>query len=100
MQISAYVNQNGLHEEYTPMHDEKAALEEELGDITNVEDGDESDDEESIGSDLYSISSFGVDLDVEALVKRLKNETYYVPNFQRQYVWSQTAGQSRFRSLR
>ncbi len=51
------------------MHNEKAALEEELGDIANVEDGQESDEEDSIASDLYSISSFGVDFDVETLVK-------------------------------
>ena len=81
------------------MHDERAALEEELNDISNVEDGQESDEEESIASDLYSISSFGVDLDVEALVKRLKNETYYVPDFQRQYVWSQTDASKFIESL-
>lgn len=81
------------------MHNEKAALEEELVDIGNVEDDQESDDEESIASDLYSISSFGVDLDVETLVKRLNNQTYYVPDFQRQYVWSQTDASKFIESL-
>jgi hypothetical protein len=81
------------------MQREKAALEEELGDISNVEDGQESEDEGSIASDLYSISSFGVDLDVEALVKRLKNGTYHVPQFQRQYVWSQTDASKFIESL-
>ena len=81
------------------MHDGKAALEEELGDIANVEDGEEDDEDESIASDLYSISSFGVDLDVEALVKRLKNKTYHVPEFQRQYVWSQTDASKFIESL-
>lgn len=81
------------------MKNDKAALEEELGDIENVEDLQDSLDDESIASDLYSISSFGVDLDVEALVKRLKNGTYYVPNFQRQYVWSQTDASKFIESL-
>jgi len=79
------------------MQSEKAALEAELGDIKNVDDGDEND--ESIASDLYSISSFGVDLDVEALVKRLKNATYHVPDFQRQYVWSQNDASKFIESL-
>lgn len=81
------------------MQRDKAALEEELGDISNVEDGQEDEEEDSIASDLYSISSFGVDLDVEALVKRLKNKTYHVPDFQRQYVWSQTDASKFIESL-
>lgn len=71
------------------MSSELKSLEDELDDLQNVEDDQGPEDDESIGADLYSISSFGVDLDVEALVKRLKNNTYYVPDFQRQYVWSQ-----------
>lgn len=81
------------------MNDGKAALEEELEDITNVEDNQEDDEDESIASDLYSISSFGVDLDVEALVKRLNNKTYHVPEFQRQYVWSRTDASKFIESL-
>jgi uncharacterized protein with ParB-like and HNH nuclease domain len=78
---------------------EKAALEEELGDLNNVDDDQDGDEDTSIASDLYSISSFGVDLDVEALVKRLTNNTYYVPDFQRQYVWSQTDASKFIESL-
>lgn len=81
------------------MHNEKAALEEELGDLKNVDDGHDIDDDESIASDLYSISSFGLDLDVEVLVKRLKNGSYYVPDFQRQYVWSQNDASKFIESL-
>ena len=47
------------------MINEKTALEAELGDLTNVEDGQEGGEDSSIASDLYSISSFGVDLDVK-----------------------------------
>ena len=81
------------------MIDEKAALEQELLDLDNVDDGQEDDEHDSIASDLYSISSYGVDLDVEALVKRLNNGTYYVPDFQRQYVWSQTEASKFIESL-
>ncbi len=80
------------------MRNDKAALEEELEDISNVEDEQEYDDA-SIASDLFTISSFGVDLDVEALVKRLKNDTYHVPDFQRQYVWSQNDASKFIESL-
>ncbi len=81
------------------MQNEKDALEEELQDISNVEDGDDDNENESIASDLYSISSYGVDLDVEALVKRIDSETYHVPAFQRKYVWSQTDASKFIESL-
>ena len=81
------------------MVDEKAALEEELGDLSNIDEGLAAEEDDSIASDLYSISSFGVDLDAETLVKRLNKETYYVPSFQRQYVWSQTDASKFIESL-
>lgn len=81
------------------MIDEKAALEEELGDLSNVDDGQVADEDGSIASDLYSISSYGVDLDAETLVKRLGKNTYYVPKFQRQYVWTQTDASKFIESL-
>ncbi|BCH58620.1 hypothetical protein RvVAR0630_12440 [Agrobacterium vitis] len=61
---------------------------EELEDIQNVDDTVEPEDESSSGN-LYSISSYGVDHNVEGLVKRISNEQYYIPPFQRKYVWSQ-----------
>lgn len=36
----------------------------------------------------YAISSYGADYPVDGLVKRLREETIYVPPFQRSYVWS------------
>jgi hypothetical protein len=36
----------------------------------------------------YAISSFGIDFDVEGLVRRLKKGDIYVPDFQRNFVWS------------
>lgn len=64
------------------------SITDELADLQNVEDDTDSSDESSSGN-LYSISSYGVDHNVEALVKRLRNEQYYIPHFQRKYVWSQ-----------
>lgn len=61
---------------------------EELADIQNVDDTSEPEDESSSG-DLYAISSYGVDHNVEGLVKRINSEQYYIPPFQRKYVWSQ-----------
>lgn len=64
------------------------SLIEEINDLENVEDSDEGNDESSSGK-LFSISSFGIDHTVEALVKKLNKEQYYIPKFQRKYVWSQ-----------
>lgn len=66
----------------------EVSITDELADLQNVDDESDSTDESSSG-DLYSISSYGVDHNVEALVKRLRNEQYYIPHFQRKYVWSQ-----------
>ncbi len=64
------------------------SAEQELEDIRNVDDAMEGEDE-SLSGELYSISSYGVDHNVEALVKRINSEQYYIPTFQRQYVWTQ-----------
>lgn len=42
----------------------------------------------SVAIEKYAISSFGIDFDVEGLVRRLKKEDIYVPDFQRNFVWS------------
>ena len=67
-------------------------LEEELDDLKNV-----NDEEEDVvtTSNLFSISSFGVDYPVETLVSRMKSGLFYIPDFQRQFVWSQNQA-SRF----
>ncbi|GAB5460391.1 DUF262 domain-containing protein [Hoeflea alexandrii] len=44
---------------------------------------------EHFSSKTFTITSYGADYPVDALVKRMKNETYFVPPFQRLYVWSQ-----------
>lgn len=64
-----------------------AALKLEIDDFSNVIDDDDNEDE-SGSAELYTISSFGVDHTVEGLVKRLRSNQYYIPKFQRKYVWS------------
>lgn len=36
----------------------------------------------------YDLSSYGIDFDVSGLVRRLENKSIYLPDFQRNYVWS------------
>lgn len=78
---------------------DKEQLKDELSDLDNIEDIDEGDAEDSTASDLYSITSFGADLDAETLVKRLKKGQYYVPEFQRQFVWSKIEASKFIESL-
>lgn len=54
-------------------------------DSFKVEDEAEDSDE---GSITYTISWYGADYTVDGLVKRLKNNSFYVPPFQRLYVWT------------
>ncbi|HUB15299.1 MAG TPA: DUF262 domain-containing protein [Acetobacteraceae bacterium] len=48
---------------------------------------DESADEATTVS--FSITSYGADDPVDTLVKRMKNEAFFSPKFQRNFVWSQ-----------
>ena len=49
---------------------------------------DDAADEGEVAPVRYSITSFGVDYDVEGAVKRLKRGDIKVPTFQRNYVWN------------
>lgn len=61
-------------------------LQEDLEDLKNVEDVEE---DVSTTGELFSISSFGVDYPVETLVSRMEKKLFYIPPFQRAFVWSQ-----------
>ncbi|MGV3458620.1 DUF262 domain-containing protein [Sphingomonas sp.] len=61
-------------------------LQQDLDDLKNVEDADE---DVSTTGELFSISSFGVDYPVETLVSRMEKKLFYIPPFQRAFVWSQ-----------
>lgn len=58
-------------------------------DDTEILDEDEtSSEEEPLVSERFDISSYGWDVDVEGLVKRMNRGDIYVPGFQRGFVWS------------
>jgi uncharacterized protein with ParB-like and HNH nuclease domain len=44
---------------------------------------------EQPGDIKFAITSYGADYTVDTLVRRLKAEAFYVPPFQRRFVWSQ-----------
>ena len=44
---------------------------------------------EQPGDIKFTITSYGADYTVDTLVKRLNSEAFYVPTFQRRFVWSQ-----------
>ena len=44
-------------------------------------------DKNSIADLRYNLNYYGADYPVDALVKRMKEEEFIFPNFQRQYVW-------------
>lgn len=55
-------------------------------------DFDDVDDEsllESPSDATFSITSYGADYTVDSIIARLKSEAFYVPPFQRRFVWSQ-----------
>ncbi len=59
-----------------------------LSDIENDELGDgETSDEVPVVH--YDITSYGIDFDVEGLIKRLKRDAIVVPDYQRKFVWKQ-----------
>lgn len=60
---------------------------------------DVEDDEESSSPQIYGISSYGADYDVDGLVKRLKRGDIFIPPFQRDYVWNQAEASRLIESL-
>jgi len=64
-------------------------------DVLELENIDDLEEDTSASANLFAISSFGVDYPVETLVMRMNKGMFYIPHFQRQYVWSQNQA-SRF----
>ena len=44
-------------------------------------------DEEEIAPARYDITSYGIDFDIEGIVKRVDRGDIYIPEFQRNFVW-------------
>lgn len=59
-------------------------LQREIDQEENIEDI--SNDDE-IAPARYDITSYGIDFDIEGIVKRLKRGDIYIPEFQRNFVW-------------
>ncbi|TLP74152.1 DUF262 domain-containing protein [Maribacter sp. ACAM166] len=55
--------------------------------------------EEASSPQIYGISSYGADYDVDGLVKRLKRGDIFIPPFQRDYVWNQAEASRLVESL-
>ncbi|MDP3294557.1 MAG: DUF262 domain-containing protein [Nevskia sp.] len=54
-----------------------------------LEAGVEDESAEESTSLSFSITSYGADYPVDTLVKRMKGENFFIPKFQRNFVWSQ-----------
>ena len=59
--------------------------EKEVADLKNVDDFSET---EKSPSQAFSISSYGADYTVDSLVKRLEKDDFFVPAFQRSFIWN------------
>src|SRR6267154_1153363 len=46
-------------------------------------------EKEGSGKLNFSITSYGADYPVDNIVKRLNSDAFFVPKFQRKFVWSQ-----------
>ena len=60
---------------------------------------DEAADDDAVLPLRYDITSFGIDFDVEGLVRRLNDDDVTVPDWQRSYVWSIKQASSFIESL-
>ena len=63
--------------------------------VNEIEIEDEAETDETPPDPSYEITSFGIDLDVAGLVGRLRSGDIYIPDWQRNFVWT-TGDASRF----
>lgn len=61
------------------------------------EEENENDEQEYTTS--YKLNSYGIDFDVNGLVRRQKNNNIYLPDFQRNYVWTKNQASKFIESL-
>lgn len=72
-------------------------LQSELDEELNVDDEAEESEEEPIAR--YDITSYGVDFDVDGLIRRIKRGDIIIPAFQRDFVWKLTESSRLIESL-
>jgi len=69
---------------------------EDLKQTIEQEENIESDmDEEEVAPSRYDITSYGIDFDVDGVVKRITKGDIFIPSFQRNFIWNMTES-SRF----
>ncbi len=71
------------------MPTKREELVEELNSITDIEADENGEDESEDEAPVvhYDITSYGIDFDVEGLIKRLTRDTIVIPDYQRKFVW-------------
>ncbi len=72
----------------TPPDDQPIEIEDEY-ELALEADVDDESAEEASGKATFSITSYGADYTVDTIIKRMKSEAFFVPKFQRRFVWSQ-----------
>lgn len=80
-----------LDEEFRLLEEESRGNEEGVDDFLG--------DEDAPTPAKYQITSYGADPTVEVVVNRLRSGNYFVPSFQRQFVWSVQRSSSFIESL-
>lgn len=60
---------------------------------------DEAEKDDVVPFVAYDVTSYGADLDVDGLVRRIKKTEIFIPPFQRDYVWKQTEASKFIESL-
>lgn len=75
------------------MADQEEQMDEPILEDTEIQE--ETDQEAEEHNERFEVSSYGWDVDVEGLVKRMNRGDIFVPGFQRGFVWSGTE-KSRF----
>ena len=79
---------------------DKISFKEEENKITEYEDTIDLHEKDEKDFDVeYNLSTYGADYDVAGLVRRLDNESIYLPDFQRRYVWSKSKASKFIESL-
>lgn len=74
------------------MNDYLEELKHEIEQEQNIEDDSNG---EEVASSRYDITSYGIDFDVDGVVRRVQKGDVYIPDFQRNFVWKMTES-SRF----
>ena len=59
----------------------------------------ENENDEKEYTTSYKLNSYGIDFDVNGLVRRQENNNIYLPDFQRNYVWTKNQASKFIESL-